>query len=63
MLKWLIAILLLVLVLARTPVARKLKLGDLPGDVRWQWGKWKLHLPLVSTVLIAAALYLFSKLV
>jgi Protein of unknown function (DUF2905) len=63
MLKWVIAIFLLVLLLARTPLARKLRLGDLPGDVRMQAGRFKLHLPVVSTVLIALALYLFSRVI
>jgi Protein of unknown function (DUF2905) len=63
MFKWLIAIFLVVLLLARTPLARMLRLGDLPGDLRLRSGRYKLHLPLTSTLLIAASLYLFSRLI
>lgn len=59
--KWLLAIFVLVLLLAKTPVAKWLRLGDLPGDLRLQIKKYRCHLPLTSTLLIAAALYLFSR--
>ncbi len=63
MFKWLLAIFLVVLLLAKTPVARWFRLGDLPGDVRIAIKKRNLHLPFTSTLLIAAALYLCSRLI
>lgn len=62
-LKWLLAIIVWVLLLARTPVAKWLRLGDLPGDVRVAYKNHRLHLPFTSTLLIAGALYFFSKLI
>ncbi len=61
MLKWLLAAVLLMLFLVRTPVAKKLRLGDLPGDVRIQIKLFKLHLPFTSTLLVALALFLLSR--
>jgi uncharacterized protein HemY len=63
MLKWFIAALLLVLLLVRTPVAKKMRLGDLPGDVRIQIKRFKLHLPFTSTVLVVAVLFVLSRVV
>lgn len=63
MFKWLIALVLVVLLLARTPLARLLRLGDLPGDLRLNSRKYNLHLPIVSTLLIAATLYLLSRVI
>jgi Protein of unknown function (DUF2905) len=60
-LKWLLAALLIVLLLARTPIAKKMHLGDLPGDLRFQYKRFKLHLPLASTLLIVALLWVFKR--
>lgn len=62
MFKWLIAIVLLVLVLTRTPTARKLRFGDLPGDVRVRYKRLNLHLPFTSTLLVFFALYVLTRL-
>jgi uncharacterized protein HemY len=61
MLKWILAAVLLVLFLVRTPVAKKLRLGDLPGDVRIQIKRFKLHLPFTSTLLVAVVLFVLSR--
>ncbi len=61
MLKWLLAAVLLVLILVRTPAAKKIRLGDLPGDVRIQIKRFKLHLPFTSTLLVAGVLFLLSR--
>jgi Protein of unknown function (DUF2905) len=63
MFKWFIAAALLVLLLVRTPVAKKIRLGDLPGDVRFQIKRFKVHLPLTSTLLIVAVLFVLSRVV
>jgi uncharacterized protein HemY len=63
MFKWLLAIFLLVLLLAKTPAARWIRLGDLPGDVRIAIKNHRVHLPFTSTLLIAAVLYLFSRVI
>lgn len=63
MLKWLLAIFLLVFLLAKTPVARWFRLGDLPGDVRIVIKNRRVHLPFTSTLLITATLYLFSRVI
>lgn len=62
-LKWLLAIFILVLLLARTPVAKWLRLGRLPGDVRIGVKSRSLHLPFTSTILIALVLYGFSRMI
>ncbi len=61
MLKWTIAITLLFLVLMRTPIAKKLCIGDLPGDFRIQFKRFKLHLPFTSTLLIGCILLVLSR--
>jgi Protein of unknown function (DUF2905) len=61
MLKWVLASILLMLFLVRTPVAKKLRLGDLPGDVRIQIKRFKLHLPFTSTLLVAVMLFFLSR--
>jgi uncharacterized protein HemY len=61
MLKWILAAVLLMLFLIRTPVAKKLRLGDLPGDVRIQIKRFKLHLPFTSTLLVAVVLFVLSR--
>jgi Protein of unknown function (DUF2905) len=61
MLKWVLASILLMLFLVRTPVAKKLRLGDLPGDVRIQIKRFKLHLPFTSTLLVAVVLFFLSR--
>jgi uncharacterized protein HemY len=61
MLKWILAAVLLMLFLVRTPVAKKLRLGDLPGDVRIQIKRFKLHLPFTSTLLVAVVLFVLSR--
>lgn len=63
MFKWFIAASLLVLLLVRTPVAKKIRLGDLPGDVRIEIKRFKLHLPFTSTLLVAGALFVVSRLI
>ncbi len=63
MFKWFIAAVLLLLVLARTPVAKKIRLGDLPGDVRIQIKRFKLHVPFTSTALVLTLLFVLSRLV
>ena len=66
MFKWLLTAFLIALILARTPLAKKLRLGDLPGDVRLSSKRFswlKLHLPLTSTLLIGTALFVLSKLI
>jgi Protein of unknown function (DUF2905) len=63
MLKWVIAAVLLVLLLARTPMAKKTRLGDLPGDVRIQIKRFKLHLPFTSTLLLVAVVFVLSRVV
>jgi Protein of unknown function (DUF2905) len=63
MFKWLLAIFFLVLLLAKTPAARWVRLGDLPGDLRLQIKNRRIHLPFTSTLLIAGTLYLFSRLI
>jgi Protein of unknown function (DUF2905) len=63
MLKWFIAAVLLVLLLARTPLAKKTRLGDLPGDVRIQIKRFKLHLPFTSTLLLVAVVFVLSRVV
>ena len=65
MIKWVLTAILITLILARTPLAKKIRLGDLPGDVRiaskrYTWAK--LHLPFTSTVLIGVALFCVSRL-
>jgi uncharacterized protein HemY len=60
-LKWILAAVLLMLFLIRTPVAKKLRLGDLPGDVRIQIKRFKLHLPFTSTLLVAVVLFVLSR--
>jgi hypothetical protein len=61
MLKWMLAAVLLMLFLIRTPVAKKMRLGDLPGDVRIQIKRFKLHLPFTSTLLVAVVLFILSR--
>jgi Protein of unknown function (DUF2905) len=63
MLKWLLATVLLLLLLVRTPAAKKLRLGDLPGDVRIQLKRFKLHLPFTSTLLVAISLFVLSRVI
>jgi hypothetical protein len=60
--KYVIAAVLLILLLVRTPVAKKIRLGDLPGDVRIAIKRFKLHLPFTSTLLVVAALFAISQL-
>jgi Protein of unknown function (DUF2905) len=61
MFKYFIAAVLLMLLLVRTPVAKKIRLGDLPGDVRIHIKRFKLHLPFTSTVLVVAVLFVLSR--
>lgn len=65
MLKWLLIALLIIWLLAKTPLAKWLKLGRLPGDIdiplsRTNKAK-RLHLPLTSTLLFFAVLWLLSR--
>ena len=64
MLKWLLVIVLVVMltgVLGSRP-ARWLKLGDLPGDLRWRLGKRQLHFPLTTTLLLSLVAWLLVRL-
>jgi hypothetical protein len=61
--KYVIAAVLLILLLVRTPVAKKIRLGDLPGDVRLSIKRFKLHLPFTSTLLVVALLFVLSRVV
>jgi hypothetical protein len=63
MFKYFIAAVLLLLLLVRTPVAKKMRLGDLPGDVRIHIKRFKLHLPFTSTLLVVAVLFVLSRVV
>lgn len=63
MLKWFLAAVLLVLVLVRTPVAKKIRLGDLPGDVRFRFRRFNFHLPFTSTLLVMIVLFVLSRVI
>ncbi len=40
------------------PLLRKLRLGRLPGDFLIQWGKYRLFLPVTSSIVIGLGLTL-----
>ena len=66
MFKWLLVCVIVSLVLVRTPLARKLRLGDLPGDLRFNSKRFawlKLHLPFTSTLLICVVVFVGSRLI
>ncbi len=57
MFRWLIIAVFILFVLARTNLSKYLRLGHLPGDIRWVYKKFKLHLPFTSTLAIFVILY------
>ena len=63
MLKWLLVSFFVVLLLARTPLAKFLKIGKLPGDVDIQIKKFKLFLPFTSVALLFIVLWGLKKVI
>jgi hypothetical protein len=62
--KWLIVIVLVVLVtgLFQPTLARHLRLGQLPGDVRLRRGGRSYYFPFASVVLLSLLAWLLSRL-
>jgi hypothetical protein len=64
MIKWLIAIFLMVIVFGRFQRGlEKIGLGRLPGDFRFKWRGFRIFLPLTSGVLIGLVAVLISRLI
>lgn len=63
MLKWIVVIGLLVVVigLCRPALARRLRLGRLPGDVTLRRGGRDYHFPFASTLLLSLLAWLLLR--
>ncbi len=65
MLKWLLAVFLAVFVLGllQPRLARLLRLGHLPGDVRFRFRGREYGFPFASTLLLSLAVALIARLI
>ncbi|MDY0012964.1 MAG: DUF2905 domain-containing protein [Rhodocyclaceae bacterium] len=63
MLKWFLVLLVVVLVvgLAEPALARRLRLGRLPGDVAFRLGGRSYHFPFATTLVLSALAWLFLR--
>lgn len=63
MLKWVIVIVLVVLVtgLFQQPLARRLRMGRLPGDIRIDRDGRSYHFPFTSTLLLSILAWLLLR--
>jgi hypothetical protein len=52
---------LLLWLLAKTGLAKRWRIGDLPGDIRLRYKSFKIHLPFTSTALFFVILYALSR--
>lgn len=64
MLKWLVVIVLVLVVSAlwESRPGRRLRLGELPGDVVFRVGRRTLRLPFTSTILLSCAAWALLRL-
>ncbi|MDY3116141.1 MAG: DUF2905 domain-containing protein [Sutterella sp.] len=61
--RWFLCIfVLLVVVLTFIPTLRRWGLGRLPGDIHFQVGRYKVEIPLMSTILLAASVMIIGRL-